>query len=68
MTTKKIIGILITIIVAIGTIAFGFALNGLIVFVVCKILGFTFAWKWVVLFTIAYTVIKSLFTSHNKKE
>lgn len=45
--------------IAIG-IAFGF--NALIVWAICKIVGWTFAWKWVILFTLIYAILKSLFS------
>ncbi len=44
------------------TLAIGFGINALIVWAVCKIMGWTFAWKWVILFTIIFAVLKSLFT------
>lgn len=45
------------------SLAIGFGVNAAIVWVVCKIMGWTFAWKWVILFTVIYAVIKSIFTS-----
>ena len=43
-------------------LAIGFGCNALIVWAVCKIMGWTFAWKWVILFTIIFAILKSLFT------
>ena len=48
------------------TLAIGFGVNALIVWAVCKIMGWTFAWKWVILFTIIFAVLKSLFTVNVK--
>ena len=47
------------------SLALGFGFNALIVWAVCKIMGWAFAWKWVILFTIVYTILSSLF--QNKK-
>lgn len=48
------------------TLAIGFGVNALIVWAVCKIMGWTFAWKWVILFTIVFAVLKSIFTVNVK--
>jgi len=48
------------------TLAIGFGFNALLVWAVCKIMGWTFAWKWVILFTIIFAVLKSLFTVNAK--
>ena len=48
------------------TLAIGFGVNALIVWAVCKIMGWTFAWKWVILFTIIFAILKSLFTVNVK--
>jgi len=48
------------------TLAVGFGINALIVWTVCKIMGWTFAWKWVILFTIIFAVLKSIFTVNVK--
>lgn len=45
----------------------GFGINTVIVWGVCKIMGWTFSWKWVILFTIVYAVLKSIFTNDNDK-
>lgn len=45
----------------------GFGINTVIVWGVCKIMGWTFSWKWVILFTIVYAVLKSIFTNDNNK-
>lgn len=45
----------------------GFGINTVIVWGVCKIMGWTFSWKWVVLFTIVYAILKSIFTNDNNK-
>ena len=47
-------------------LAIGFGVNALIVWAVCKIMGWTFAWKWVILFTIVFAVLKSIFTVNVK--
>lgn len=47
-------------------LAIGFGINALIVWAVCKIMGWTFAWKWVILFTIIFAVLKSIFTVNVK--
>ena len=47
-------------------LAIGFGINALIVWAVCKIMGWTFAWKWVILFTIVFAVLKSIFTVNVK--
>lgn len=57
-TILKILGIIAVIIIV---IALGFGCNALIVWIVCKIMGWTFAWKWVVLFTIVYALLAGLF-------
>ena len=54
--TISIMGIIIAI------IALSVGVNAALVWIVCKTMKWAFAWKWVVLFTIAYAVIKSLFT------
>lgn len=48
------------------TLAISFGVNALIVWAVCKIMGWTFAWKWVILFTIVFAVLKSIFTVNVK--
>ena len=48
------------------TLAIGFGFNALLVWAVCKIMGWTFAWKWVILFTIIFAVLKSIFTVNVK--
>lgn len=45
----------------------GFGINTVIVWGVCKIMGWTFSWKWVILFTIVYAILKSIFTNDNDK-
>ena len=61
--TMKIIIFALAIIVG-GFIAFG--TNALIVLAVCKIMGWAFAWKWVVLFTVAIFVLKGIFQPKEK--
>ena len=48
------------------TLTISFGVNALIVWAVCKIMGWTFAWKWVILFTIVFAVLKSIFTVNVK--
>lgn len=60
MDTIKTIVMLLGIIVI--TLAIGFGVNAVIVWAVCKIMGLTFAWKWVILFTIIFAVLKSIFS------
>jgi len=43
----------------------GFGINTAIVWGVCKIMGWTFSWKWVILFTIIYAILKSIFSNDN---
>ena len=45
----------------------GFGINTAIVWGVCKIMGWTFSWKWVILFTIVYAVLKSIFNNNDGK-
>lgn len=45
----------------------GFGINTVIVWGVCKIMGRAFSWKWVILFTIVYAILKSIFTNDNNK-
>lgn len=45
----------------------GFGINTAIVWGVCKIMGWTFSWKWVILFTIVYAVLKSIFSNNDSK-
>lgn len=45
----------------------GFGINTVIVWGVCKIMGWTFSWKWVILFTIVYAILESIFTNDNDK-
>ena len=45
----------------------GFGINTAIVWGVCKIMGWTFSWKWVILFTIVYAILKSIFINDNNK-
>ena len=49
------------------TLLIGFGINIAIVWGVCKIMGWTFSWKWVILFTIVYAILKSIFTNENNK-
>lgn len=60
MDTIKIIATLLGIIVI--ALAIGFGINAVIVWAVCKIMGWVFAWKWVILFTIIFAVLKSIFS------
>ena len=55
--------ILIIIILFILSIFIAFGVNAAIVWVVCKCMGWTFAWKWVILFTIAYSVLHGIFSA-----
>lgn len=57
-TILKILGGIIIVIIG---IALGFGCNALIIWVVCKVMGWTFAWKWVILFTIVYALLAGLF-------
>ncbi len=59
MDIKKIIAGFITLLFL---LAVGFGVNAIIVWAVCKIMGSTFAWKWVILFTLILAVLKSLFS------
>ncbi len=59
MDIKKIIAGFITLLFL---LAVGFGVNAIIVWAVCKIMGWTFAWKWVILFTLILAVLKSLFS------
>ena len=59
-TITKILVLLGIIVVS---LAVGFGINTAIVWVVCKIMGWTFAWKWVILFTIVYALLTSLIKS-----
>ena len=63
MKTKEIFAVIGIFVIA---LAIGFGINTLIVWAVCKIMGWTFAWKWVILFTIVYAVLKGLFTNKEK--
>ena len=60
MNTTKIIALIGILLLS---FAIGFGINTLIVWGVCKLVGWTFAWKWVILFTIVYAVLKSLFSA-----
>ena len=60
MKTISTIAIFIGIFLA--SLALGLGINAVMVWAVCKIMGWTFAWKWVILFTIVYAVIKSIFS------
>lgn len=57
--------------IGVGIFAFvlliGFGINTAIVWGVCKIMGWTFSWKWVILFTIVYAVLKSIFSNNDSK-
>ena len=59
-TITKILVLLGVIIVS---LAIGFGINAAIIWIVCKIMGWTFAWKWVILFTIVYALLTSLIKS-----
>ena len=59
MEKKEIVALIGIFVVA---LVIGFGVNTLIVWGVCKIMGWTFAWKWVILFTIIYAVLKGLFS------
>jgi len=59
MDIKKIIAGFIALLFL---LAIGFGVNAVIVWVVCKIMGWTFAWKWVILFTLIFAILKSLFS------
>ena len=59
---KNISAIAIILGIFLLSLAIGFGINTAIVWAVCKIMGWTFAWKWVILFTIVYAVIKSIFS------
>ena len=59
MDIKKIIAGFIALLFL---LAIGFGVNAMIVWVVCKIMGWTFAWKWVILFTLIFAILKSLFS------
>lgn len=48
-------------------ILIGFGINTAIVWGVYKIMGWTFSWKWVILFTIVYAVLKSIFDNNSNK-
>ena len=37
-------------------IAFGFAIDALLVYIVCKIIGVAFAWKWVIILWVAQLI------------
>ena len=65
---EKVVFILITIAVVILGIGVGFGINTLIVWGVCKLMGWAFAWKWVILFTIGYALLASLFRQARSKE
>lgn len=58
---KEVLAIIIKAILGISiTFAIAFGCDALIVWLVCKIVGWTFAWKWVVLFAVIYFVLSSL--------
>jgi len=57
-TGKTIIAIIATLIIA-NIIEFG--IDALIVFAVCKIVGITFTWKWVLLLWIVMFLLSCLF-------
>jgi len=60
MDIKKIIAGFIAFLALLFGLVLGFGTNAVIVWVVCKIMGWTFAWKWVVLFTLIFVILKSL--------
>ena len=49
------------------TLLIGFGINTAIVWGVCKIMGWAFSWKWVILFTIVYAILKSIFSNNDNK-
>lgn len=55
---KTIIAVIAVLIIG-GIIEFG--IDALIVFAVCKIIGVTFAWKWVLLLWIVMFLLSCLF-------
>jgi len=57
----KIITVFIGVVVG---LAIGFGINAVLVWGVCKIMGWAFSWKWVILFMIVWVILKSLLSNN----
>lgn len=67
MEMGKLIGLLLGIVIVAFAMAIEFGILTLAVFAICKIIGITFAWKWVVLLWIIMVLLSWCFKSNNDK-